>query len=61
MGQQERRNNPIIFVFHQPASKKERSRVNGKKNHPFSRKCVNFKVPIILLPLVNDVGQASTL
>ena len=64
MGQYERRNNPIIFyVFNKPSNKKKEPMVT-LKNNCFVLRQENVSIlmlPIFLLPLVNDPGQASTL
>lgn len=63
MGQYERRNNPIIcFSFNKICNKvKEPMATIKKQLFVLRQKCINFTFPIFLLPLVNDLGQASTL
>lgn len=63
MGQYEHRNNPIICFFNKLSKRKKEPMATLKKNQLFvlRQKCTNFMFPIFLLPLVNDLGQASTL
>lgn len=57
----------FFFLLNKPSNKEKEPMVTLKKTTVFfclffcGRKCVNFAPPFFLLPLVNDLGQASSL
>lgn len=63
MGQYERRNNPIVFLFFNKLSnRKKEPMATLKTTIRFVAENVSiFMLPIFSLPLVNDLGPASTL